>query len=281
MYIRTLAFHDQKAVEKMDTGIPHDYVKEKFLYLLCHDHLFGAFSGDELISIAGYTVFAEQYAMLGRLRTAAAYRGRGIGTIMMEYVQTKALEQPAVQWTGFITQVTNKQTIKIAQTLMLEPVQTQYYGYLTAAGEKALSQRTSSRHEWEKVMDNNKKRQLLQRTANDYDRTRVFPYNIYCPLPFEESLWSDRYLDQCQCYQSGSRLFLLMKDDRIGSYYHVKYFWNDVFEQHGLWSIVTNQAALSHRRIWLDLTPSSARSLPDVSYVKVDTPWTLFGRHFS
>lgn len=73
--IRALTKEDLPSLQAMETGIEDDYVIRVFERISTgNNKLFGLFSNDQLVSVGGLTVFAKQYAMLGRMRSDLRFR---------------------------------------------------------------------------------------------------------------------------------------------------------------------------------------------------------------
>ncbi|MFB4164109.1 hypothetical protein ACE1TI_09775 [Alteribacillus sp. JSM 102045] len=92
-------------------------------------------------------------------------------------------------------------------------ISTLHYGFLNSYGMKTLRSHHSAESEhWREVAEKQEKRNLLQKLHLKNMDLKVFPYSGYYPLPFEEDLWTDPYLNRCKCwirplFQCGPVLF--------------------------------------------------------------------------
>ncbi|HEU5139999.1 MAG TPA: hypothetical protein VFT51_08500, partial [Bacillales bacterium] len=124
---------------------------------------------------------------------------------------------------------------------------------------------------------NDKKLELLNSVALKGYPLRIFPYECYYSLPYEEALWSEDYLSECSFWQRGNDFFVLLKDEKGSPYLHVKYFGANSFDQPGLWRRIIHEANKTGRNAWIDLP--YYRGLPQESiHFSECVPWTCYGR---
>src|SRR5690625_2586525 len=126
--IRRLQIEDTHAVIHMQTNIDDDYVRQSFKDLVTGpDILYGLFADNELASIGGYSIYADQLAMLGRLRSDVRFHGHGFATELMAYIRDTAFQNPNLNWIGANTQKQNKQTRSVIEKICFT-INTSLYG---------------------------------------------------------------------------------------------------------------------------------------------------------
>src|SRR5690625_4637027 len=120
--IRKLTLADYPQVEAMQTGIEDDYILPIFDELIEQPHaIFGLFLNEQLVSFAGYSIFAKQYAMLGRLRSDMRFRGRGYATEVMSHALEQAKKLKGIKWIGANTQEDNLAARRVLEKVGLSP----------------------------------------------------------------------------------------------------------------------------------------------------------------
>src|SRR5699024_6157755 len=83
-----LQLRDTHADAHIQTNIEDDYVRQSFQDLVTGPNiLYGLCADNELASIGGYSIYAEQLAMLGRLRSDVRFHGHGFATELMAYIR--------------------------------------------------------------------------------------------------------------------------------------------------------------------------------------------------
>jgi GNAT superfamily N-acetyltransferase len=280
MFIRRCTVQDTEAVERMPTGFENDYVKRIFPYIVNDDILYGAFEGKELLALCGYGVYGGRYAVLGRMRTALPARGKGIATRLTMFVREQVRREKELVWYGLTTQEDNLPARRVADRIGLKPQAKLFYAHVHEQGEERLASFRSSGEqegEWEEVRSTREKSDLLASLPERENELSVFPYAGYYPLPYDKVLWDNEYLARCRCFRRGKRFFLTMPDDKGDAYLHIKYFWNDSFEQPGFWSTVMAEARRQRRKVWMDFTEEGYRRIPDPDCFDIQTPWLLYG----
>lgn len=279
MQYRRLSVINNEAVQKMDTGIENDYVKRIFPALAESEILYGAFEKDQLVSIAGCTLFASHYAVLGRLRTDQRYRGNGISTQLLRSMLQEIEQLPQVHWIGLATQEDNPAVHRISDSLDLDLLSTFHSCVLNEEGMLALKKEKVQKEEtWVEVFCNKAKKDLIKRLISEENSLNMFPYACYYPLPYYEDLLDDQYLSNCKFWEKGNRFVSLMPDEKGDSYYQMKYFWNDSFDQEGLWPKMIQEAEKEGRKIWIDLSPEGFNRIPNLSYFNLSSAWRLYGK---
>ncbi|MBB6449900.1 RimJ/RimL family protein N-acetyltransferase [Geomicrobium halophilum] len=277
--IRQLHVEDLPRFENMDTGIEDDYILDIFDHLVTGNHrLYGLFVDGQLVSTGGYTIFANHYAMLGRLRSDQSFQGRHLSTKLMTFVIRKALEHPDIQWVGANTQEHNTPARRVLEKLSLKPQATLFNA--TTNNVTALH---SGGEPWKPIHDLQRKREWIEKT---YIRpSAIFPLECYYPFPASPSLFSDEHLQSWSFYenQTQTRFFIAKTDQKKYHYLHVVYPWSDLWTQNGLWETVsaayrTLQAQTrSDTYIWIDLTREEVNLLPEDHSFTLPSPWLLYG----
>lgn len=279
MQIRRLSLTDNEAVQNMDTAIENDYVKRIFSTLVESDLLYGAFEGKHLVALAGSTLFARHYAVLGRLRTDQRYRGKGFSTQLLQVMLQEIDQLPEVHWIGLATQEDNIAVQKISRRIGLEQLSTFHSCILNEEGMHALKkEKDHGTENWIEVSCSKDKRDLIRLSISEQNELNIFPYSCYYPLPYHENLLDDQYLEKCQLWKKEKRFVCLMADEKGDSYFQMKYFWNDSFEQEGLWAKVIDEAEKAGRKIWIDMSPEGFERIPNLRYFNLSPAWELYGK---
>src|SRR5690625_7915505 len=106
--IRKLDTEDFKLVQNMQTSVADDYIPQAFHNLIIEPNiLYGLFVDDRLVSVAGYSVFAEELAMLGRLSSDVRFNGHGFAADIIANILDTAFENPRIRWVRANTQDEN------------------------------------------------------------------------------------------------------------------------------------------------------------------------------
>lgn len=276
--IRKLTAGDFEAFKKMETGIENDYVARIFSKSVNREETYGLFIEGQLVSIAAYTVFAGRYAVLGRLRTDLRFRGQGLATKLLIELCRMVDSGQEIKWVGLATELSNHPVHRIAEKLGMARLAV--FCSCVAENEKLeklLSEDTGDSRDWVPIYDNQKKRELLKKVTPNENPLRIFPYECYYPLPYEDTLWGEDYLSACTFLKNGDHFVLLMPDEKGGSYLHVKYFGYDVFSQSGLWRKVITEARKTNREVWIDLPYGGGLPEEKADFFR-STAWTCYGR---
>src|SRR5690625_5102553 len=153
--IRTLNVNDYHQVLSMETGIEDDYILPIFNRLIVYPNvLYGLFVDHQLVSFAGYTIYAKSYAMLGRLRSDLRYRGKGFATELMSYVMKEAFQRNQIKWVGANTQENN-----ISAQRVLEKLGLKSYPKLYGATAKDISSLETGAKSWTPIHDLQRKQE--------------------------------------------------------------------------------------------------------------------------
>ncbi|WP_156291403.1 GNAT family N-acetyltransferase [Oceanobacillus salinisoli] len=283
--IRLLNETDYPRLMSMDTGLGDDYVLQIFKRLVTENNnrLYGLFLESQLISVGGYTIFANQYAMLGRLRSDRRFRGNNVATTLMSYMANEAFKQNGIQWVGANTQEDNVPARRVLKKLGF-PELTTLHGALSEDPSSFVS--GTPVKPWHKLGNLERKKELI----NKYyiKNSAIFPYECYYPFPASMALFPEKLLEEWSFYENDKRTrFLIMRKDRKKHYYlHVIYPWTDMTEQAGLWetiSIEYEEFAMENMEdqtyIWMDLTKVEALSLPENHPFILPSPWILHGMY--
>lgn len=276
--IRVLNSTDHRYLATMQTNIEDDYVIQSFNNLIKGPNtLYGLFIDDQLASLAGYSVFAGQSAILGRLRSDIRFSGHGFATEIMAYIRDAAFKHPNIKWVGANTQAENKPSRRVLEKIGFTPNIPTYGGIASD-----ISTLHSSETTWKEIHCLPSKKQWIEKTY--ITKTRFFPYECYYPLPAVKELFTDATLDQWSFYENADQTrVVIMKEDQKGrTFLHVIYPWDDIMQQKGLWETIAqahNNLMQKHGQdtsIWMDLTEKAVQSLPENHPFELPSPWILY-----
>lgn len=277
--IRKLHKGDLVHVQNMQTNVEDDYVPRAFLNLIAQPNvLYGMFVDGQLVSVAGYTLFGGELAMLGRLRSDVRFHGHGYATEIMYYIREAAFQLPQVRWVGANTQAHNKPTHRVLEKIGFRK-------HLTAFGASTIdvtSLETNSTL-WSKVDTLESKRYWLDEMY--VKKEAFYPYECFYTLPATSNLFSGDAIENWMFYenQEQSRVVIMKPDEKKYTYVHVAYPWDDLMEQPGLWTTITKtQQEIAEQRntdvfIWMDLSEEMVDNLPEDHPFELPSPWQLFG----
>jgi RimJ/RimL family protein N-acetyltransferase len=277
--IRMLNLNDYPHFDKMDTGIEFDYIANIFEHLVTgNNRLYGLFIDGQMVSMSGYSIYADRYAMLGRLRSDRRFAGRGNATELVDYVLNEAFKINNIYWAGANTQEDNLPAQRVLEKIDLIPY-TKLHGALTSN----VSALESGARSWRPVTDIKRKQEWVDEL---YIQTgSVFPYECFYPLPASAELFRENDLKQWSFFENESQTrFLITKyDQKKYHFLHAVYPWHDMTSQPGLWETIN----LEYRKlkdhtddetyIWMDLTKEEAKSLPAGHQFVLPSPWILYG----
>ncbi|WP_100011568.1 GNAT family N-acetyltransferase [Lentibacillus sediminis] len=278
-HIRTLLEKDFPHVEALDTGIDDDYIKRVFPRLITgSNRLYGLFLDNQLVSVAGYTIYATSYAMLGRLRSDRRFKGSGFSTELFAHVLHEAFQVEGIQWVGANTQEHNTPAQRVLEKNNLVP-QTMLHGART----KDVSQLMTDAEPWNPVTDLKRKKEWVEEMY--VKPGGIFPYQCFYPFPSSWDLFSDENLNSWSFYENAekSRALIIKTDQKRYLFLHALYPWSDITSQPGLWETVTKEyqkltvGVDEESFIWMDLTKEEAASLPENHPFELPSPWILYG----
>ncbi|MGI8315588.1 GNAT family N-acetyltransferase [Halobacillus mangrovi] len=276
--VRPLRLNDRSALEAMDTGIEDDYVIRIFDRLIeSEDHeLFGLFQDKQMLAVGGYSLFGgNKFAMIGRLRSDRRNLKKGYATELLKPIIRQLKNRPEVYWVGANTQVDNIPARRVFEKLYFHQGPVLYY--LTLDKPQLLTGNTPG-SVWEKSNDVTEKRELL--LSLKQNKLGVFPYECYYPLPYDSALFIDDYLNKSTFYKNkdDTRFVIIKNDIKKYEYSHVKYFWNDHYEQPGFFETVLDhwKQTPSNVGCWIDFSHQGFNNIPDLSPYKVQDPWILY-----
>lgn len=258
----------------MDTGINDDYIKRVFSRIIENDPVYGLFENNQLMGIAGWTIFEDKYAVLGRLRTDRRHQGKGIATKLLKHLLHLLNEQDEIIWRGLATQQNNTPAKKLAEKL----------GMISMATFHSLKERSSSSTFFEKIYYEKEcitspldiKHFIMK---EDKKTLNMFPYECYYPLPFDPTNLSLAYLSEHRLYEWKDRYILVKEDEKGEKYLHIKYFWDDFFEQAELLNFVLSLARNEKRKLWLDLSEKNISNMSpqEIKLFDIESPWIMYG----
>ncbi|MFD1032313.1 GNAT family N-acetyltransferase [Metaplanococcus flavidus] len=278
--IRVLTKEDLPNLKAMKTGIEDDYVIRVFDRISSgNNKLFGLFADDQLVSIGGLTIFAKQYAMLGRMRSDLRFRGNDFSTTLMSKVLEEAFNLPGIKWVGANTQEENLPAQRVLKKIGLTE---RYISYGATAEE--ITRLVNGGTVWQRQDDLSRKKQWLQQLF--VDPAAVFPYECYYPFPATEGMFEDSQIDQWNFFENkeGDRVLITKRDYKKYHYLQAVYPFDDLMEQPGLWetiSLARKELAdeiNKETHIWMDLTKQQAAALPDNHSFVLPSPWILYGK---
>lgn len=277
--IRQLNREDLHYLEAMETGIEDDYILRVYSRISSgSSRLYGLFLDDQLASVGGYTIFAEQYAMLGRMRSDLRFRGNNFSTQLMAYIMEQVFKLPAIQWIGANTQQENASARRVMDKLGLQEVSVLYSA--VSSGASVLE---SGGAVWQEATALSHKKAWVDRL---YIQTgAVFPYECYYTFPGSEELFTDDNLAQWSFFENTlkDRVLIVKQDYKRNYYLHTVYPWDDLMEQPGLWETISlAQQQLSKKvktsaLLWMDLSPGQVKALPGHHPFDLPSPWLLYG----
>ncbi|WP_422122555.1 GNAT family N-acetyltransferase; N-acetyltransferase [Planococcus sp. X10-3] len=277
--IRVLTIEDLPALEAMETGIDDDYIIRVFDRICSgNNKLFGLFTDGQLVSIGGLTVFAGQYAILGRMRSDLRFRGNNLSTTLMAKVLEEAFDIPDIKWVGANTQEENLPAQRVLKKIGLSERHTSY----SATAEENTGM-VDGGAVWQRQDNIDRKKHWLKKLFTE--SAAIFPFECYYPIPASESLFEDSRIAQWNFFENktGDRVLITKRDFKKYQYLHAVYPFEDLTEQPGLWETIsfarqkmaddTNEET----HIWMDLTVQQTASLPDNHAFVLPSPWILYG----
>ncbi|MET3683712.1 GNAT superfamily N-acetyltransferase [Alkalibacillus flavidus] len=281
MQIRPLTIDDESLIANMQTGIEDDYVVRVFERLVTHDNqrLFGLFSGGELASIAGYTIYQEQYGMLGRLRSDQRYLGNGHATTIVQYAIDQLKQRDDIKWIGANTQLHNYPAKRVLEKLNLPQLEMLYPAVLVDSSK--MPEATGDT--WQRLTTIDEKRRWIDPLQED--EQVIFPLEAYYPFPASPALFTDEQLDNWTFFENDTQdRFVIMKfDQKKYAYAHVIYLWDDLFDQPGLMKTIYNEFESFKEqygddiRIRFDIPESTRQHIPNDDAFSFQDPWILHG----
>ncbi|MFQ3544846.1 GNAT family N-acetyltransferase [Halobacillus rhizosphaerae] len=276
--IRPLDLSDLTSLLQMDTGIEDDYIIRIYSDLVKADNhsLLGLFHKEQLLSIGGYSLFGKDtFAMIGRLRTDRRYAGQGFSTQLVKKLVQLLSEDSRVSWAGANTHVHNNSARKVLEKAGLASGPVIHSLVLTKPGQL---KGYKNGEVWKEIHSLQEKKDLLVQTERS--RPDIFPYECYYPLPYHQSLFTDKMLSESYFYASTNRKrFVIIKtDQKKYRYSHVKYFWDDHYTQPGFFETIRHhwKQHPDNYGCWLDFSPTGFSHIPDLSPYEVQEPWVLY-----
>ncbi|QHT47584.1 GNAT family N-acetyltransferase [Bacillus sp. SB49] len=275
--IRRLTRNDYDVFKRMDTGIEDDYVLRIFPRLVESDseYLYGMFEDDALLSICGISLYGKgRYAMLGRLRSDRRHQGKGCSTNLLSRVIEDFQINENIRWFGGHTQINNKAARRVFSKLGFHGESVTHAVILKKP--EHLKGHTPG-PVWEEVTDPSHKRSLLMQYAS-----KVFPYECYYPLPYDEVFFTDAYMKASSFYinKAEDRFMIIRNDVKGEAYAHVKYSWDDAFHQPGFYETVLEYWKKNSENdgCWFDFTEAGFQTIPNTTAFEFQDPWILYGQ---
>ncbi len=267
--IRTLSTEDIELVKVMKTGVEDDYVIRILPKLIEDDHFLGYFEKGKLCGIAGMSIYENESAVLGRLRTHVDYRGRGIASKLMNQLRMEALENPSIVWTGYATEANNIPGNRLAPSISmkLEAV------IVSTRISPGVVWGTNSGLPYQIEQSVKVKKKVLEIDCVN-DEFPFFPHSIYYPLPYVPDL-TEPYLNDIVLYKNSTGKFVIMREEKGALYLHLKVWNEQTLNCSEMWRIVNYFAHKENRTIWIDLPIKQASWLKTQSN---QTIWHLYGQ---
>lgn len=278
--IRVLTKDDLPKLKAMETGIEDDYVIRVFDRISSgNNKLFGLFTEDQLVSVGGLTVFADQYVMLGRMRSDLRFRGNDLSTTLMSIVLKEAFNLPGIKWVGANTQEENLPAQRVLKKIGLAERHLSYGA--TAEGVTDLENGGAV---WHRQDNLERKKQWLHQLF--VESSAVFPYECYYPFPALDGMFEDSQIAKWNFFENpaGDRVLITKADMKKYHYLQAIYPYDDLMDQPGLWETISvARGGLAERlktdtQVWMDLTKKQAANLPDNHPFELPSPWMLFGK---
>ncbi|CQR46506.1 hypothetical protein BN1058_00767 [Paraliobacillus sp. PM-2] len=276
---RPLTIDDYDLVRNMQTGIQDDYVLHIFPDLIQSktQALFGWFDKNRLVSIAGYSIFPGGYAMLGRLRSDIRFRENGHATSLLAYIIDMLIHTSSVNWIGANTNIHNYRARKVLKKLHLDELTT-LYSFPVKANTIIKGKEGEI---WTKITSLTDKRKLIKQLKIE-NALHVYPFECYYPMPYSDALLTDEELAHSTFYLNPTNdRFMIIKNDQKREWFaHVKYFWNDHFEQAGFWNTINHHVNHDglHPRPWFDFSKEGVANIPNIKLFDVSDGWILYGK---
>ncbi|TSJ66733.1 GNAT family N-acetyltransferase [Allobacillus salarius] len=282
IHFRQLELGDRDKLEQMETGIQDDYVIRIFDRLIEHkEHMiYGLFAGDQLVSVGGYTIFAEQYAMLGRLRTDIRYRGEGSATKLLKHVLQEIKKLDGINWVGGNTQRHNYSGMNVLNKLGLPELIDLHAS--TVVDVEKLDTETGPL--WNEISNVDEKMSWLETLTQDPNT--IFPYEAYYPFPVSPTLFKKENVKNWLLFKNTTedRFLIVKEDQKKYKYAQTIYLWDDLWEQPGLLKTISHakhqlaQQTAEDMYIRFDLTEKQRAMVPDEDAFNFQDPWVLHGK---
>lgn len=278
--IRVLTKDDLPKLKAMETGIEDDYVIRVFDRISSgNNKLFGLFTEDQLVSVGGLTVFADQYVMLGRMRSDLRFRGNDLSTTLMSTVLKEAFNLPGIKWVGANTQEENLPAQRVLKKIGLAERHLSYGA--TAEGVTDLENGGAV---WHRQDNLERKKQWLHQLF--VESSAVFPYECYYPFPALDGMFEDSQIAKWNFFENpaGDRVLITKADMKKYHYLQAIYPYDDLMDQPGLWETISvargglAESLNTDTQVWMDLTKKQAANLPDNHTFELPSPWMLFGK---
>ncbi|GEN46710.1 GNAT family N-acetyltransferase [Alkalibacillus haloalkaliphilus] len=279
--IRPLTINDEEKIANMQTGIEDDYVVRIFERLITSEEhaLYGLFSDDQLVSVAGYSVFKGQYGMLGRLRSDQRYLGNGLATTIIEYIIEQLKKDDQIKWVGANTQLHNFPALRVLEKLQLPRLELLHPAVLV--DQSKMPEPTGD--VWTKLETLEEKRKWID--TIQHDDSVIFPLEAYYPFPTSPELFKDEDLEMWSFFENEAqdRFAIVKFDQKRDQYAHVVYLWDDLFEQPGLMKTLYEELEEFKKQygdetyIRFDLPDETRNKIPNDDAFKFQDPWILHG----
>ncbi|MBM7540119.1 GNAT family N-acetyltransferase [Amphibacillus cookii] len=279
MQIRMLTVNDLPQYKAMQTHIKDDYMIDIFEHLITPPNhaLFGLFKDDRLVSVAGYSFFPGGYAMLGRLRSDRREHGNGYATTLLVEIINRLKVNQHVDWIGGYTNINNQAARRVLAKLQFEPLKT-FHSY-PLINRQLVNSKVGDI--WNEVYHLKNKRAILDQLAAD-GVLDVYPYECYYPFPFQQALLPDQKLDETRVFQNKQqdRWLFISNDYKKEPYAHVRYFWDDHFNQAGLFETIDYYLSQQDepRKPWFDFSTYASSLIPNLDAFEIQDGWILYGK---
>lgn len=277
MKIKQLTGEDFELYQNMETGLEDDYMLRAFERLTTppEHYLYGLIKDNQLVTIAGFSMFPGGYAMLGRLRSDKRFRGSGHATYLIEQLIDLLKKSSDINWFGGYTNINNLPARQILKKLGI-PKLKKYYSFPLVEPDLLEATRGNI---WSSISEITEKRQVLEQLSKDV--LTIYPLECYYPFPYRQELITDQKLAETRFYHNDrENRWLLISDDIKGAAYaQVRYFWDDYFTQPGLFETVVSDLKRSDQpqQAWFDFTTEAFAKIPNKQAFEVQDGWILYG----
>ncbi|WP_181186004.1 GNAT family N-acetyltransferase [Alkalicoccus urumqiensis] len=276
--IRRLTQEDYDLYCGMELGAGRDYIRDVYHRLVeSPGRMYGWFEEGHLAATAGWSLTADTFAMLGRLRTDVRFRGRGIAGKLMEEVRALAGQETGAHWIGGFTEIENKPARRVLEQagLIGGP---EFHIWK----RQTLPEVPAEAVPWKEVHDSDEKRRWLEKMYE----TRHMPVECYYPFPPEKPLFRSVNTNEWHIvvHPDGKRAAAAVHDQKGNDYLHVLYPWTDADRQPGLWKALTPvKEALDARLetetiVWIDEYGDQPWVASSTQRWELDSSWILYER---
>lgn len=266
-------------IRGMETGIENDYIIRILSSLLDEEPVYGAFIDDELVGFASYGVYGNSFAILGRLRTAIPYRGLGIARQLLSHLIQIIKTNDKIEWVGLTTLDENIPVHRIAGKLGMDHISS-YYSCIMAHNQSIGGK---IEQHWKEIVSLKEKSKIISQwfPSIEENTLKMFPYACYYPIKHDLRVLDDNYLNQCLMYRldEKQRFIMAMRDEKRVPYFHIKYFWDDLYLHKEILQRLIRQSKEENRLLWIDLSEAGYKNWENHNLFSSVEKWKLYGQN--